>query len=276
MTQIAKSGVRFAVETGDTAYPSGSQTNYGDLRQTGSDVSAVFGPQFWPRFGGSIPFFNATGNHGLQQHIPRRTGRRTRRSSSSGGQIRHRRPTAAPTGRARKTTRAPGTRSTPATPASTSWRRRGLDRTSARRTSTRTTTTPLGAWHPGIPVARQRPRGSSVAAEVRVLPLPDVLVERDRVVRPLAARREQPRGPAREERRGHRVQRPRPQLHAQRKADGWARHVRHRRGRRPAPAGDQMQRAGGVRDRVVLLRREGAPAGRSGRPRSTRSSTSSR
>ena len=31
MAQIAKSGVRFAVGTGDTAYPSGSQSNYGDL-----------------------------------------------------------------------------------------------------------------------------------------------------------------------------------------------------------------------------------------------------
>ena len=29
MTQLAQSGVRFAVGTGDTAYPSGSQTNYG-------------------------------------------------------------------------------------------------------------------------------------------------------------------------------------------------------------------------------------------------------
>jgi Purple acid Phosphatase, N-terminal domain/Calcineurin-like phosphoesterase len=65
MTQIARSGVRFVVGTGDTAYPSGSQTNYGDLRQTGSNVSTIFGPQFWPKFGASTPFFNATGNHGL-------------------------------------------------------------------------------------------------------------------------------------------------------------------------------------------------------------------
>jgi hypothetical protein len=65
MTQIARSGVRFAVGTGDTAYPSGSQTNYGDLRQTGTDVSTIFGPPFWPKFGASIPFFNALGNHGL-------------------------------------------------------------------------------------------------------------------------------------------------------------------------------------------------------------------
>ena len=34
MSQIAASGVRFAVGTGDTAYPSGTQTNYGDLAET--------------------------------------------------------------------------------------------------------------------------------------------------------------------------------------------------------------------------------------------------
>lgn len=84
MTQIAKSGVRFAVGTGDTAYPGGSQTNYGDLRQTGSDVSTIFGPQFWPKFGGSIPFFNATGNHGLNSTFLTNWPQRTAVSSSAG------------------------------------------------------------------------------------------------------------------------------------------------------------------------------------------------
>ena len=65
MAQIANSDVRFAVGTGDTAYPSGTQTNYGDLRQTGSDVSSIFAPQFWANVGDSIPFFNAAGNHGF-------------------------------------------------------------------------------------------------------------------------------------------------------------------------------------------------------------------
>jgi hypothetical protein len=65
MTQIAKSGARFAVGTGDTAYPNGTQTNYGDLRQTGTDVSGVFAPQHWKKVGASIPLFNATGNHGF-------------------------------------------------------------------------------------------------------------------------------------------------------------------------------------------------------------------
>ena len=65
MSRIAASGVRFAVGTGDTAYPSGSQKNYGDLVQTGSSISTVFGPAFWKPVGSSIPLFNAVGNHGF-------------------------------------------------------------------------------------------------------------------------------------------------------------------------------------------------------------------
>ena len=63
--QIAQSPARFAVTTGDTAYPSGSQRNYGDLVQRGPDTSAVFGPAFWARPGSSTALFNAQGNHGL-------------------------------------------------------------------------------------------------------------------------------------------------------------------------------------------------------------------
>jgi len=63
--QIAASGARFAVTTGDTAYPDGSQLNYGDLQQTGSSTSSIFGPSFWTLAGASIPLFNAQGNHGL-------------------------------------------------------------------------------------------------------------------------------------------------------------------------------------------------------------------
>jgi hypothetical protein len=65
MHQIAISGARFAVGTGDTAYPSGSQTNYGDLVQRGSGVSTVFGPSFYRDVGAGIPMFNPLGNHGL-------------------------------------------------------------------------------------------------------------------------------------------------------------------------------------------------------------------
>jgi phosphodiesterase/alkaline phosphatase D-like protein len=65
LSGIARSGARFAVTTGDTGYPSGSQTNYGDLTQTGANISAVFGPSFWTIPGTSIPLFSALGNHGV-------------------------------------------------------------------------------------------------------------------------------------------------------------------------------------------------------------------
>ena len=63
--QIAASGALFALGTGDTAYPSGSQTNYGDLFQTGSNISDVFAPGFFKNIGDSIPMYDALGNHGL-------------------------------------------------------------------------------------------------------------------------------------------------------------------------------------------------------------------
>jgi hypothetical protein len=65
MSQIASSGVRFAVTVGDNGYPSGSQTNYGDLQQHGANISAVFGPSFWAVPGRSIPMFATSGNHGM-------------------------------------------------------------------------------------------------------------------------------------------------------------------------------------------------------------------
>jgi len=63
LRRLADSGARFAVNTGDIGYPSGSQTNYGDLQQTGSGKSGVFGPQFWAVPGRSLPLMPATGNH---------------------------------------------------------------------------------------------------------------------------------------------------------------------------------------------------------------------
>jgi hypothetical protein len=64
MQQMVASGARFAIATGDTGYPAGSQGNYGDLLQTGLNVSGVFGPQSWRVPGASIPLYNVTGNHG--------------------------------------------------------------------------------------------------------------------------------------------------------------------------------------------------------------------
>jgi hypothetical protein len=63
MAQIAASGARFAVASGDAGYPAGSQASYGDLEQTGQDISAVFGPQFWTVVGKSVPMFHSIGNH---------------------------------------------------------------------------------------------------------------------------------------------------------------------------------------------------------------------
>ena len=60
---IGSSGARFVVTAGDVAYSGGTQTNYGDLQQTGTEVSDVFGPSYWPQTGG-IPTFGVVGNHG--------------------------------------------------------------------------------------------------------------------------------------------------------------------------------------------------------------------
>jgi hypothetical protein len=65
MSLMASSGARFALTTGDNGYPSGSQANFGDLIQTGSNLSAIFGPSFWKVPGASMPIFPTQGNHGL-------------------------------------------------------------------------------------------------------------------------------------------------------------------------------------------------------------------
>jgi hypothetical protein len=61
---IAGSGAQFAVSTGDIAYNTGTQNNYGNLVATGSAVSQVFGADYWKVPGASIPMFATTGNHG--------------------------------------------------------------------------------------------------------------------------------------------------------------------------------------------------------------------
>ena len=63
ISQVAASGARFAISTGDNAAPVGSQKNYGDLYQTGANTSAVFGQSFWKLAGASLPLFPALGNH---------------------------------------------------------------------------------------------------------------------------------------------------------------------------------------------------------------------
>jgi hypothetical protein len=61
---IASSGAQFVISAGDVGYPDGSQANYGDLDQTGQNVSGVFGPAYWAVPGQRLPMFAATGSHG--------------------------------------------------------------------------------------------------------------------------------------------------------------------------------------------------------------------
>ncbi len=63
--QLAGSGARFVVSVGDNGYPSGSQTNYGDLQHHAKDTSAIFGSAFWPLVGSRLPMFITPGNHGF-------------------------------------------------------------------------------------------------------------------------------------------------------------------------------------------------------------------
>lgn len=64
LSRIGSSGVRFALSAGDIAYQGGSQTNYGDLNQTGVDISAVYGPRYWATPGMTTPMYAVSGNHG--------------------------------------------------------------------------------------------------------------------------------------------------------------------------------------------------------------------
>ena len=61
---MASSDATFAVGTGDIAYSTGTQTEYGDLINTGTRVSQVFGPSYWKKPGARLPFFSTSGNHG--------------------------------------------------------------------------------------------------------------------------------------------------------------------------------------------------------------------
>ena len=62
--QVGRSGAQFLIDAGDTAYNNGSQSNFGDLEQTGTtgDISNFFGPWYYPLTGG-IPLFDGSGDH---------------------------------------------------------------------------------------------------------------------------------------------------------------------------------------------------------------------
>jgi Calcineurin-like phosphoesterase len=87
MQQIANSGVRFALMSGDVPYGSTSNTNYGDLVATGANISAVFAPTYWTVPGKSIPLFPALGNHGHNSTFLA-TWPQDRAASTSGGRYR--------------------------------------------------------------------------------------------------------------------------------------------------------------------------------------------
>ena len=83
-SQIATSGAQFALSVGDVAYQGGTQTNYGDLNQTGTNVSAVFGSSFWAVPGLSVPLLGVDGNHG-QNVTSINNWPETRSAAASGG-----------------------------------------------------------------------------------------------------------------------------------------------------------------------------------------------
>jgi hypothetical protein len=83
--QIGQSGANFLLLAGDIAYNGGTESNYGDLGQTGTDpeVSNIFGPSYFPQTGG-IPTFSADGNHG-QNVTTLKTWPTPTTATSSGG-----------------------------------------------------------------------------------------------------------------------------------------------------------------------------------------------
>ncbi len=58
-----KAGAKFVITAGDVAYSGGTQANYGDLKNSGSEISNIFGPSYWAQTGG-LPVFPGEGNHG--------------------------------------------------------------------------------------------------------------------------------------------------------------------------------------------------------------------
>jgi hypothetical protein len=63
LTRLKSSSARFVVFTGDTGYPAGTQTNYGDLVARGRSVSGVFASNFWAKLGAGLPAYATIGNH---------------------------------------------------------------------------------------------------------------------------------------------------------------------------------------------------------------------
>jgi Purple acid Phosphatase, N-terminal domain/Fibronectin type III domain/Calcineurin-like phosphoesterase len=83
--QIGQSGASFLVSAGDIAYSGATQSNFGDLQQTGTqpEVSNIFGSFYYPQTGG-IPIFTGPGDHG-QNINPLKVFPTSNTAAASGG-----------------------------------------------------------------------------------------------------------------------------------------------------------------------------------------------
>ena len=216
ISQIAQSGSRFAVTTGDNSYEVGSQKSYGDLYQVGDNTSAELRPHLLE--GGRCVAADLPGDR--QPRPQQLRAPHELPAGHRGGHLRRarttRRRTAARTARPRPTTRTAGTRSTPGSPASTCSRRPGRTRTSAPPTSSRTTSTTTGA------PARRSTSGSRttsrpIRAHVRFAfhHFPLYSDQSSHQLRHVSPGRQFARGPAEAARRDRQLQRSLAQLPAQ-------------------------------------------------------------
>jgi hypothetical protein len=80
---IGTSGAKFVVTAGDVGYSGGTQANYGDLVNGGSEISDIFGPSYWPQTLG-LPVFPGEGNHG-QNTIGLRSWPSSNTAAATGG-----------------------------------------------------------------------------------------------------------------------------------------------------------------------------------------------
>ena len=254
MGRLASSGARFALSTGDIAYPGGSQTNYGDLYQTGANVSAVFGPQFWTAPGASMPLFPVLGNHGLNASFPLIWPGASAATASNGrfqidnyccldGTASANYPSvwyAFDSGPARFYM------------LDAAWANSNLGTGSLYQNDFDNHWTPASPEYQWLESRPSQPFG---AGQVRDLPLPALFGQRDRDVGRLPSRSGQSGRSTQPVRSRHRFQRPRPHLRAQQRE--WPRRpdqLRDRGRRRTPGAGQQVQRPPRhrrLRDRLV-------------------------
>ena len=242
ISQIAQSGSRFAVTTGDNAYEVGSQKSYGDLYQVGDNTSAVFGPNYWKVAGASLPIFPAIGNHDHNNDVLLTNFPQDTAVATSGGQY--------------TTQTYCCTNGTNQANYPNGWYAfdAGLARFYVLETAWEDTERrhrqplqerlrqPLGAQLAAVPVAQERPRDPSQGGAVRVPPLPAVLGPVGDQLRHLPPGRQLARGAAEAPRRDRRLQRSLPQLPAQQRSRRRRPDLRERRWRCEPRVDRQPQR----------------------------------